>query len=78
MSGAGRSGDWASASDRGPTVRVVATHPGGPPGASRPPRSRPNASSQGLYVWIVMSLLIASTALALYDLYLLASFVTAT
>ena len=77
MSGAGRSGDWASASNRGPTVTVVATRPGGPPGTSRPPRPRTDTTSQGLYVWIVMSLLTVSTALALYDLYLLASFIAA-
>lgn len=62
----------------GPSVKVVSNHPSihgpgsGPPGR----RSRHNAKSQGLYVWVVMALLLASTTLALYDLYLLMSIVT--
>ena len=69
MSGAGRSGDWASARNRSPRVTVVSTGTAGPPGS----RGRANANTHGVYVWIVMPLLIATTALALYDLYLLGS-----
>lgn len=72
MSGAGA--DWASPANPEPSVRVITTQMGGAPGALPPGRhSQERADGEGLYVWIVMALLIASTALALYDLYLLAS-----
>ena len=66
---------WSSSTSRGPTVTVVSQRTGVAAAGSRPPasRNRQSAKSQGLYVWIVMSLLIASTTLAVYDLYLLIS-----
>ena len=76
MTSAGPHG--SSPQGAGPSVRVVSSHSSlyGP--SSRPPgsRSRHNAKSQGLYVWVVMALLVASTTLALYDLYLLMSIVS--
>ncbi|MGH2917011.1 MAG: hypothetical protein ACRDLS_00185 [Solirubrobacteraceae bacterium] len=42
-------------------------------GALHAHASRSHAKVQSLNMWILMSLLVASTTLALYDLYLLAS-----
>lgn len=74
------SSNWSSAPGRAPTVVIVSNGAPAGGGGSRPPasRDRHRAHSQGLYVWIVMSLLVASTALAVYDLYLLMSALTGT
>ena len=60
----------------GPSVTIVSNHPSSRGGGSRPPSSH-SPKSQGLYVWMVMSLLVSSTTLAVYDLYVLATAFTA-
>ena len=76
MSNSGPPSHRNSSRSTGPSVRIISDQPSfvadGSFGGSYKAQS---AKSQNLYVWIVLSLLIASTALALYDLYLLMSVV---
>lgn len=65
-------------SHQGPSVRIVSDKPSLATDASfAGTYTTHSASSQNLYVWMVLLLLVASTTLALYDLYLLMSVVTA-
>lgn len=67
----------SSTQRQGPTVRIVLDRPSIAVGGSftgSPSGHSPKANNW--YAWIVMSLLIASTALALYDLFLLMSVLT--
>jgi hypothetical protein len=55
-----------------PSVSVI--RPTGPASAGRAPvRSSATRRSERLYVWIVVPLLLATTALSLFDMYLLVS-----
>lgn len=75
MTGSGSHPSSSLSRSRAPIVTVVSQGSGLPGGGALPPgsRSRQSARGQGLYVWIVMSLLVASTTLAVYDLFVLTS-----
>lgn len=73
MTHSGREPDWSRAQRRGPTVRIESQQATMSAGALHAHASRSHAKVQSLNMWILMSLLVASTTLALYDLYLLAS-----
>jgi hypothetical protein len=75
MTGPGSRDSWSVSKQAAPTV-TISSRNGSVPGigsGARDPRNRRAASTDGVNASIVLILLLASTALALYDLYVLIS-----
>jgi hypothetical protein len=58
----------------GPSVTIVRSGQSAPFMSGAPKRRRSSAGGERFYAWVVVSLLGASTALSLYDAYVLFTF----